>query len=62
MLGERYVVMTVECPHCKTKQKVHVAARAGFGQMGDETIQCLNCTHRFNVTLPDKVIRGPFPA
>jgi hypothetical protein len=24
MLGDRYLVVTVECPHCKTKQKVHV--------------------------------------
>jgi hypothetical protein len=28
--------------------------------MADETIQCLNCDNRFNVALPDKIIRGPF--
>jgi hypothetical protein len=38
--GEHYIVVTVECQNCKTKQKVHVAARAGFGQMGDQTIPC----------------------
>jgi len=62
VLGERYVVMTVECSHCKTKQKVHVAAGTGPSQMAGETIQCLNCDNHFYVTLPDKILRGPFPA
>ena len=43
MADKPYVVMTVECQHCKTKQKVHVAARTGFAQMGDQTIQCIMC-------------------
>lgn len=62
MADERIVVMTVECPRCKTKQKIHVAFRAGFGQMGDETIHYLNCDIRFKVTVPDKNVHGPFPA
>jgi transposase-like protein len=61
MADERYVVMTVECPTCKTKQKVHVAARTGFEPMGDQTIQCIRCNNHFNVKVPDKLIRGPFP-
>ena len=61
MADDRYVVMTVECPRCKTKQKVHVAARTGFAQMGDQTIQCLRCDDHFKVTVPDRIIRGPFP-
>jgi hypothetical protein len=31
MTDERYVVMTVECEHCKAKQKVHVAVRPCAG-------------------------------
>jgi len=47
MAEERYVVMTVECPRCKTKQKVHVAARTGFAQLGDQTIPCIRCNTHF---------------
>jgi hypothetical protein len=56
------VEMTLQCPRCKTLQKVHIAARAGFGQSGGERIPCINCDHRFKVTIPNKIIRGPFPA
>ena len=56
------VVVTLQCPRCKTLQKVHIAARAGFGQMGGERVSCINCDNRFKVTIPDKIIRGPFPA
>jgi hypothetical protein len=58
---KRYVVMTVECPRCRIEQKVHVAVRVGFGQMGNERIQCINCDHPFKVTVADRIIRGPFP-
>ena len=62
MPDERYVVMTVECPRCKTKQKVHVNARTGPTHMGDQTIQCLKCDNYFKVTVPDRIVGGPFPA
>jgi hypothetical protein len=62
MLGEGNVVMTVECSRSKTIQKIHVALRTGPSQVADETIPCLNCNNRFNVTVPDKIIRGRFPA
>ena len=62
MADERYVVMTVECPRCKTKQKVHVAARTGFAQMGDQKIQCIRCDNHFKATVPDRIVGGPFPA
>ena len=61
MADERFVVMTVECQHCKTKQKVHIAARTGVGQMGDQNILCIRCNNHFKVTVPDKILRGPFP-
>jgi predicted Zn finger-like uncharacterized protein len=60
--NEHYVVMTVECPSCKTKQKVHVSTSIGGAQMSDQTIPCLNCNIYFKVAVPDKIIRGPFPA
>jgi DNA-directed RNA polymerase subunit M/transcription elongation factor TFIIS len=61
MPDDRYVIMTVECPRCKTKQKVHVASRTGFAQMGERTIQCIKCSNHFKATVPDRIIRGPFP-
>jgi hypothetical protein len=61
MLGVRYVIMTAECPLCKTKQKVHVAVRTGATQMAVESIQCLGCDKYFKATLPDRIIDGPFP-
>jgi hypothetical protein len=59
--NERYIIMTVECLSCKTKQKIHVAAPAGLAQMGDQAIPCLRCNIPFTVKVPDKIIRGPFP-
>lgn len=56
-----HAVLTVECPRCRTKQKVHVAARGEFGQISGERIPCINCNNRFKVAIPDKIIRGPFP-
>jgi hypothetical protein len=34
MADEHFVVMTVECQHCKTKQKVHIAASTDGAQVG----------------------------
>jgi transposase-like protein len=61
MANERYVLMTVECPRCKTNQKVHVAITTGGAEESEEKILCLNCNRSFKVTLPDKIIRGPYP-
>lgn len=57
---KEYVVMTVECPRCKTKQKVHVAARNG-AQSDGERIPCLNCDHSFKIAVSDRIVAGPFP-
>ena len=62
MAEERYIVMMVECKYCKTKQKVHVAARTGFAQMGNQTIRCINYETYFDVMIPDRIVGGPFPA
>ena len=58
----RYLVTTVECPRCKTKQKIHVAVRAEPTQLADHAIPCLNCNGFFKVTVPDRIVDGPFPA
>jgi hypothetical protein len=61
--GEKhYVVVTLQCPRCKTQQKVHIAVRPGFGQPGGERVSCIKCDNHSKVTIPDKIIRGPFPA
>jgi len=58
----RFVVMTVECPHCKAKQKVHVAvAHLGPGYMPNQYIWCIECETQFDVRVPDKIVGGPFP-
>jgi hypothetical protein len=62
MANDHYIVMTVECSRCKTKQKVHVSTGIGGAQMSDQTILCINCNIHFKVTVLDKIIRGPFPA
>ena len=61
MADERFVVMTVECQRRKTKQKVHIAASTDGAQVGNQMIQCINCNNHFKVTIPDRIIRGPFP-
>jgi hypothetical protein len=57
-----HVVVTLQCPRCRTKQKVHVAARIGFGRSNGERVPCVNCANRFRVAIPNHIIRGPFPA
>jgi ribosomal protein S27E len=57
-----YIVIPVECDDCHEKQTVHVAARTGFRQMGDQTIKCVRCGKDFNVFVPNKIIDGPFGA
>lgn len=55
-----FVVMTIECPHCNTQQKVHVV-NLGPGHMPNQYVFCINCDNEFDVTLPDKIVGGPFP-
>jgi hypothetical protein len=57
----RFVVMMIEFPNCKAKQKVHVAAYLGPGQMPNQYLFCINCESEFEVILPDKIVGGPFP-
>jgi hypothetical protein len=58
---EPYVVITVECLHCKTKQTVHVSARTASRMMGNQTIPCISCGNYFVVMAPSKIVGGPFP-
>jgi hypothetical protein len=58
MTVERSVVMPVQCPRCKTKQKVHVAARLGPTLKADERIQLIQCDLQFNVSVMDKIRRA----
>jgi hypothetical protein len=62
MTEERYAEEPVECPGCKTKRKIHVAARSEPTVMADYTIPSINFDLNFSVTVPVKIIRGPFPA
>ncbi len=57
-----YIVVTLQCPLCNTPQKVHLDARPKFGQARGERVSCVSCGHHFKLTIPEKIIRGPFPA
>jgi DNA-binding NarL/FixJ family response regulator len=54
--------ITIECPHCRVEQKVHVAVRTGFAQEGSQNVSCINCHNEFDVTAPHKIVGGPFVA
>jgi transcription elongation factor Elf1 len=62
MREKRYLVTTVECLRCKTKQKIHIANGTEFAQRGNEKIPCIKCDYHFEIEVPDRFIRGPFPA
>jgi len=62
MADERFTVVLVECRYCKTKQMVHVAARTGAAQVGDQLVQCITCKKDFAVTVMDRIIGGRFAA
>ncbi len=63
MVHGKYFVMTVECARCKTKkQKIHVALRPDATLEHDETIECLKCNLYFRTPVPDRILRGPYPA
>jgi hypothetical protein len=61
MPDEHYIIVTVECTRCKTKQKVHVATPAGLALTGGQTIQRIKCDIHFKVSVSGRIIRGPFP-
>jgi DNA-binding NarL/FixJ family response regulator len=52
---------TIECPHCKVRQKIEVAPQnTRTAQAGYQYISCLNCASEFEVNLPNKILAGPF--
>lgn len=62
MANSHYVVVSVECPRCKTVQKLHIAAWTEAAQLASDRVPCVNCGDRFKVMLPEKIVAGPFPA
>jgi transcription elongation factor Elf1 len=61
MADEFFTVLTVECPHCNTKQTVHVAfwRNRTLSDRG-QTLLCVKCGKEFDVTIPDQIVGGPF--
>jgi hypothetical protein len=59
---KNYVVLTLHCPRCKSPQRIHIAASPGVRQLSGEMVRCISCDNRIKVTIPDRIIRGPFPA
>jgi hypothetical protein len=56
------LVWKVERLQCKTRQKVHIAARPGLARTSDQVVRCIMCNGFIKVTVPDKIVGGPFPA
>jgi len=62
MADKPYIVMTVECQHCKTKQKVHVC-RPYWIRTDGRPDDSVHQVHNYSkVTVPDRIVGGPFPA
>ena len=62
MPGIRYIVMSVNCIHCSTKQRIHVVTRPKTSvPIKEQTIQCIKCDNYFDVMVPERIIHGPFP-
>lgn len=51
--------ITVECPHCRVRQNIHVAAREST-KNERQFISCMNCGNEFEVKVADKIVAGPF--
>jgi hypothetical protein len=54
--------MSVECPQCKVRQNIHVGLRSGVAKKESQYISCINCHSEFDVSVPDKIVAGPFVA
>ena len=54
--------MTIECPHCKVRQNIHVDVRPGIGRKERQYISCINCHSEFDSKVAKKIVGGPFVA
>jgi YesN/AraC family two-component response regulator len=52
--------MTVQCPHCKVRQKVHIAILI-VATKERQFVSCVNCHSEFDVKA-GKIVGGPFIA
>jgi DNA-binding NarL/FixJ family response regulator len=52
--------MTIECPHCKVRQKVQVSKHKTFAEKQRQYISCINCHNEFDVKVADRIVAGPF--
>lgn len=54
---------TIECPHCKVRQKIEVAPqKTKTAQPERQYLSCINCSNEFEVSLRNKIVAGPFTA
>ena len=57
-----HIQVPVNCPHCQTKQIVHVLYQTGFGYGNTEIITCVKCDKGFEAFVPNRIVDGPFLA
>jgi DNA-binding NarL/FixJ family response regulator len=54
---------TIECPHCKVRQKVEVAPQQkGTAPPERQYVSCINCNTEFEVSVRNKIVAGPYTA
>jgi hypothetical protein len=59
--GTRFVVKTIECPECKTEQRIHVAAQTAPHHSASQYLWCINCESELELKSREKIVGGPFP-
>jgi DNA-directed RNA polymerase subunit RPC12/RpoP len=52
-------IRPVTCSHCQQKQFVKVEPTFSIRFMYGQSVECVSCKSRFDVTLPYQIIDGP---
>jgi len=61
--GITAVERTIECPHCKVRQKIQIAEQGPeSSKTKRQYVSCINCKSEFDLKLPHKIVGGPFIA
>ncbi len=58
-----YTPLKISCSHCQTPQVIHMLHTLGGSSQPLETVTCIDaeCLWTFDMPVPCRIIRGPFP-
>jgi hypothetical protein len=59
MTSQARDIRVITCSHCQQKQFVRVETTFNIKSMYGQSVQCVKCKERFDVTLPYQIIDGP---